>query len=45
LFRDIRHPLGHGPGKAQPLALSAEQTTWVIESAMSWVKSLLRRKP
>ncbi|GAB1434074.1 hypothetical protein MASR2M32_02830 [Sphaerotilus sulfidivorans] len=45
LFRDIRNPLGHGSGNAQPLALSSEQTTWVVESAMSWIKSLLRRKP
>jgi hypothetical protein len=44
LFRDIRNPLGHGAGKAQPMALNSEQTTWVIESAMSWIKSLLRRK-
>ncbi len=45
LFRDIRNPLGHGSGNAQPLALSTEQATWVIENAMSWIKSLVRRKP
>ncbi len=45
LFREIRNPLGHGAGNAQPLALGSEQTTWVIENAMSWIKSLLRRKP
>ena len=45
LFRDIRNPLGHGAGNAQPLALNPEQTSWVIENAMSWIKSLLRRKP
>ena len=45
LFRDIRNPLGHGSGNAQPLALNSNQTTWVIENAMSWIKSLLRRKP
>jgi hypothetical protein len=45
LFRDLRNPLGHGPGNAQPLALTTEQTTWAIEHAMSWIKSLLRRKP
>lgn len=44
LFRDIRNPLGHGAGNSQPLALNSEQTTWAIESAMSWIKSLLRRK-
>jgi len=44
IFRDIRNPLGHGSGNAQPLTLSPEQTTWVIEHAMSWIKSLLRRK-
>lgn len=45
LFRDIRNPLGHGGGNAQPLALNPEQTSWVIENSMSWIKSLLRRKP
>lgn len=44
LFREIRNPLGHGSGNAQPLALSSEQTNWVIENAMSWIKSLVRRK-
>lgn len=44
LFRDIRNPLGHGAGSAEPLTFSPSQTTWVIESAMSWMKSLLRRR-
>lgn len=45
LFRDLRNPLGHGPGNSQPLSLGHEQTAWVIESAMSWIKSLLHRMP
>lgn len=45
LFRDLRNPLGHGPGNSQPLTLRHEQSTWVIETAMSWIKSLLRRTP
>lgn len=44
LFRELRNPLGHGAGAAPPLALRAEQTTWAIENAMSWIKSLVRRK-
>lgn len=45
LFQDIRNPLSHGAGNAKPLTLSPEQTTWVIEQAMSWIKSLVRRRP
>jgi hypothetical protein len=45
MFRDLRNPLGHGAGASQPLNLSNQQTTWVIEHAMSWIKSLVRRKP
>lgn len=42
LFRELRNPLGHGPGTAQPLILQPHQSTWAIESAMSWIKSLVR---
>lgn len=44
LFREVRNPLGHGPGSSSPLALTVHQTNWVIESCMSWIKSLWRRK-
>ncbi|GAB3261414.1 AbiJ-NTD4 domain-containing protein [Chitinimonas naiadis] len=45
LFRELRNPLGHGAGSATPLALSPHQSTWAIEASMSWIKSLVRRKP
>jgi hypothetical protein len=45
LFRNLRNPLGHGSGNAQPLTLSREQTMWALENAMSWIKSLLGRRP
>jgi hypothetical protein len=43
LFRELRNPLGHGPGDSQHMTLSHEQSTWAIEVSMSWIKSLLRR--
>ena len=43
LFRELRNPHGHGPGSQPQPTLSTEQTAWVIESAMSWIKSLVRR--
>jgi hypothetical protein len=45
LFRDLRNPLGHGPGSSQPMELSHEQSTWAIEVSMAWIKSVLRRAP
>ncbi len=43
LFGKVRNPHGHGPG-AQPLAkLSREQEEWAIETAMVWIKSLVKR--
>lgn len=45
LFRELRNPLGHGSGSAAPLALSPHHSTWAIEASMSWIKSLVRRKP
>lgn len=45
IFRDLRNPMGHGAGTAKPLALTAQQSTYVIEVAMSWIKSLVMRKP
>ncbi len=43
LFSVIRNPQGHGPGSAKPLVLNDQQTDFVIESAMSWIKSLVGR--
>lgn len=45
IFRDLRNPMGHGPGNAQPLSLTSQQSTFVIDLAMSWIKSLVKRKP
>jgi hypothetical protein len=42
-FGKVRNPLGHGPGSAPMPALTAEQTDWAIETAMSWVRTLVRR--
>ena len=43
LFTEVRNPFGHGPGEAPMPELSPEQTSWAIETAMSWVKMLVRR--
>lgn len=42
-FTNIRNPLGHGPGNQPMPVLSAEQTTFAIEEAMAWIKSLIDR--
>jgi len=44
LFRSLRNPLGHGAGSSAPMQLNRVQSTWAIEQAMSWIKSLIRRK-
>jgi hypothetical protein len=43
LFSSVRNPQGHGAGAAQPLALRPEQTDFLVESSMSWIKSLVTR--
>jgi AbiJ N-terminal domain 4 len=43
LFRDVRNPHSHGPGTEPHPSLTREQQTWVIETVMSWIKSLVRR--
>jgi AbiJ N-terminal domain 4 len=43
VFTDIRNPHGHGPGPAPMPLLNPQQTDWVIENCMSWIKSLVRR--
>lgn len=42
-FRKVRNTLGHGPGSEPMPALSNPQTDWAIETAMSWVRTLVRR--
>ncbi len=42
-FRKVRNSLGHGPGSEPMPTLTQPQTDWAIESAMSWVRSLVRR--
>jgi hypothetical protein len=43
LFRDIRNPQSHGGGSNPPQPLNDQQRRWVIESCMSWIKSLVHR--
>jgi hypothetical protein len=42
-FRKVRNFLGHGPGSEPMPTLSPPQTDWAIETAMSWVRSIVRR--
>lgn len=42
-FRKIRNTVGHGPGLEPMPVLTLEQTDWAIETAMSWVRTLVRR--
>lgn len=42
-FRKVRNSLGHGPGSEPMPVLTPGQTDWAIETAMSWVRSLVRR--
>lgn len=42
-FRKVRNTLGHGPGSAPMPVLTPEQTDWAIETAMSWIRTLIRR--
>lgn len=44
LYRDIRNPRAHGGGSVPPDQLSAAQLKWVVETAMSWIKSLVTRE-
>jgi hypothetical protein len=43
LFSNVRNPFAHGAGSSEMPTLTAEQTNWTIETAMTWVKSLIRR--
>jgi hypothetical protein len=42
-FRKVRNTVGHGPGMEPMPELTLEQTDWAIETAMSWVRTLVRR--
>jgi len=42
-FRMVRNPVGHGPGSEPMPELTLAQTDWAIETAMSWVRTLVRR--
>lgn len=42
-FRKVRNTVGHGPGSEPMPNLRLEQTDWAIESAMSWIRTLVRR--
>lgn len=42
-FRKVRNTVGHGPGLEPMPMLSIAQTDWAIETAMSWVRTLVRR--
>ena len=39
----VRNDHGHGPGSSPQPSLTTQQQTWVIESSMSWIKSLILR--
>jgi hypothetical protein len=43
IFSKVRNPLGHGPGADPMPALSPQQTDWVIQCCMSWIRSLIAR--
>lgn len=42
-FTHVRNKLGHGAGSQPMLNLTAAQTDWAIEFAMTWVRTLVRR--
>lgn len=42
-FSHVRNQFGHGPGTDPMPSLTAEQTDWAIEFAMTWIRTLVRR--
>ena len=42
-FAKVRNPDGHGAGPAEMRTMTSQQTSWALESAMSWIKSLITR--
>jgi len=43
-FTKVRNPFGHGPGSADMVVLTGQQTQWAIETCMSWTKTLIERR-
>lgn len=42
-FMNVRNVLGHGPGTKTMVVLTPTQTDWAIETAMIWIRLLVRR--
>lgn len=42
-FKMVRNPLGHGSGSNPMPQLTLMQTDWAIETAMSWIRTMVRR--
>lgn len=42
-FGKVRNAVGHGPGDQPMPTLSLPQTDWAIETAMSWIRTMIRR--
>jgi hypothetical protein len=42
-FVHVRNPHGRGAGSQPPPVLTSHQTEWAIETAMAWIKNLVRR--
>lgn len=42
-FSKVRNSVSHGPGSEPMPELTLAQTDWAIESAMSWIRTLVRR--
>lgn len=42
-FSKVRNELGHGPGDEPMPELTPQQTSWAIETCMSWIKTLALR--
>ena len=43
MFNDVRNAHAHGSGSQPPPNLHPQQTTFVIECCMAWIKSLINR--
>ncbi len=44
LFTSLRNPRSHGSGSGERPESLIQQRIWAIESSMSWIKSLIKRK-
>jgi len=43
LFKEIRNPLGHGPGNDEVISLNRYQEKCICDLALVWIKSLISR--